>query len=45
MNRVLQKVEGQDKKFCIDFAGGVKDSADFVLILYPEGYFEKTGMG
>ncbi len=37
-------IDGKTKSFYLDFAGGVTDSADFVLISYPEGYIEKTGL-
>ena len=35
-------VHGESKTFYLDFAGGVKDSADYVLINYPEGYIIST---
>jgi polysaccharide export outer membrane protein len=38
-------VGGESKSFYLDFAGGVTDSADYVLINYPEGYIVKTGIG
>ena len=38
-------VDGKSRDFYLDMAGGVTDSADFVLVSYPEGYIERTGLG
>ncbi|MBW7887807.1 MAG: SLBB domain-containing protein [Bacteroidetes bacterium] len=37
-------VAGESRNFYLDRAGDVTDSADFVLVMYPEGYTEKTSL-
>ena len=36
---------GENLKFYISRAGGLKDSADYVLISYPEGYVMRANTG
>lgn len=38
-------VSGKNLKFYLNFAGGLSDSANFVLVNYPEGFVEKAKRG